>query len=210
VLSQGVLALSAAVLLVACDAASTEPTDGDARAVATVGQLLGPWSRTPFVAAPELLAAADRTCRSDIPMPNGVKLVVVDVRGGGLAQVYLAGPNGAAGSCNDMKIDRNGRFEAGGGGSTSDGGQAEAPLGQIEIRLRDISGSGRPLVTSAVAGPVGPGIARVEIGGPGQPTVEATLSNRWFAAWTPGAWPAGWSVRGFDPNGALVTTVQGP
>lgn len=205
------LALSTVVLLVACDGASTEATDAaEARTVATVAQLVGPWSRRPFVAAPELLAAADRTCRSDIPMPNGVQLAVVDVRGGSLAQVYYSGPNGAAGSCNDMKIDPAGRLQAAGGGSTTNGGQPEAPLGQFEIRLLDISGSGRPLVTSAVAGPVGPGITRVDIVGAGQPIIEATLSNGWFAAWTPGAWPRGWSVRGFDPNGALVTTVQGP
>jgi len=210
VLRETLLAFSAAVLFVACDAASTEPSDAaDARDLATVGQLVGPWSPIPFFAAPGLLAAADRACRTDIPMPNDVQLVVVDVRGGGLAQVYYSGPNGAAGSCNDMKIDPAGRLQAAGGGSTTNAAQ-RAPLGQFEIRLDDISGSGRPLVTSAVAGPAGPGIARVEIVGPGQPIIEATMSNGWFAAWTPGAWPAGWSVRGFEPNGALVTTVQGP
>jgi hypothetical protein len=194
-----------AALVTAC---GDEPVTTSGPAPATMAQLLGPWSATPYLPPAAVLAAADVACRTGIaPFPKGVALVLVDARGGGLAQAYFAGANGNVASCYDMAIHPNGSIEALGGGSWGSG--LGPPLAATEIRLTDQSSSGNPPTSTHLAGPIGRGIVRVQLIRPGDLDVEAAVANGWFAVWVPGDLPRGWNVRGFDSNGEVVATVPG-
>jgi hypothetical protein len=212
-------ALAMLIVVIGCDAASEPSGPPAGPQAATMEQLLGPWSPTPFVPSPAVVAAAEQACRAmhipDFPRmapgaQNGFKLAIVDVRGAGVAQAYFTDADAQV-TCADMTIDRDGTIVARGGGSRSGGGAPAGLLDPFEIRITDTSWSqDAQAISSRAAGLIGAGIARIEVVRPGQPLVRATIANGWFAAWVPAAMPAGWSVRGFDASGAQVTSVPAP
>ena len=79
----------AAVLLASVVACSGIPDvlhglDGSA----TPQQLNAPWQAQPMRPSAEIVAAADRACRKDIPFQAGLPLLLVDARGEGRLQLF--------------------------------------------------------------------------------------------------------------------------
>jgi hypothetical protein len=132
-LGRKIALLAMFVVFAGCDATSepSEPPIGPQ--AATIDQLLGPWSRTPFVPPPALLASADRACKAALGPDSShhielMELKVVDVRGTGVAQAFLEAANGdAQAACYEMSIAPDGTVAATGGGGSS-GGVSSGPI----------------------------------------------------------------------------------
>lgn len=202
------LAILVALLLAACaPTASGPPTEAPDGAIAA--QLFGPWSANPFGVPPAIAAAVDGACRTfqrdaDMDFQPGQAMVVIDVRGAGVAQVWYAGPNGVSASCQDVTLDPAQAAAVLGGGSSSSGGGPQVAVAPNSILVIDRIGSGVPGVPvekSYVSGKVGAGITRVQIEQPGRAPVVATIGRGWFAAWFPGEWAPRSFVVGYDVLG---------
>jgi hypothetical protein len=208
-----ILALLAATITACGEAAVSDAPNAFPQPIpATAANLLGPWRTTPLVLDPVLVAAVDRACRADIPMPPGVALVVVDARGGGTLQPFYAGPDGSSGNCLDVEVLADGQIEPSGAGGTGSG-EVPPPLKMFELRQSGISGqggdgAGGPVPMTLASGQVGPGITHVVVQLAGQPPILASTSNGWYAAWWPGPLPKGSKVVGYDSAGQPVASAD--
>ena len=172
-----------------------------------MGDLWGPWQAQPIAIPAALLPRVDAACRAAMqPFPT-VPLVALDARGDGLIQALFSGPNGEA-FCQDMKVTREGKVEALGGGFTSRGQPAPGPAPFALENAGGMGSGGGPNGGRVVAlGRAGPGITAVVIDVPGQGRLSASLTNGWYIAAFPGNWPRGTKVIGLDATGDEVATT---
>ena len=200
------IALGALLLFgfAACGSDSSEPE------ATAASPLAGPWQPTPIALQGPILDAIDRACRASMqPFPEGVRLVVVDARGGGHIQAQFAGANGQEAFCMDMRVNALGQVKAVGGGSMSTGPAGFLALKPLDLETRGTMSSGDPPTSSVTAGRAGNGIAKVVVEIPGKQPIIASLANGWYVASWPAAWPQGSKVAAFDLLGRRVaeTTV---
>ena len=121
-------------------------------------------------------------------MPDGAVISVIDARGAGELELYYsASLSGGWATCTQMGVDRLGNVKAGRGHAVS-GGSGEQ-LQPFKLQFEDFRWSGEPpgpIKASWLVGRAGPGITRVEIRSPGRPTIDASIANGWWTAWSPG------------------------
>jgi hypothetical protein len=194
------IALIAALLFVNVACGLRRPDE----VTAPAGAIDGPWRPVPFALPGPITEAVDRTCRGFTEeFPQQARLVVIDARGAGRVEARYAGPNGVEATCTRMTIDATGRVVAGGGG-IGIGGQEWRVLQPLEIEDQSGFGSNE---SSTAMGRAGAGIATVVIVMPGKPPVTASLTNGWYLAWWPGAWPPGTKIVGLDSLGQTVSEI---
>lgn len=213
-----------AVVVVVAACGSDPPTGSDdgplpVVQVATINDLVGPWRAQPLHADPAMADRIADTCSHDMEGPLNVPAQVIDVRGGGVAIVRLAGPTTTIG-CDALRITAAGQIEGAGGGFRGDQAEQLPTIGNVEldqIERSTVEGGSLTITGYSVKGRAGPGIASVTIEPEGGQVVTATLTNGWFAGWWPGRIPndretmhPAVRIRGFDVTGGLVaeTTLQ--
>jgi hypothetical protein len=129
----------------------------------------------------------------------------VDTRGGSRIFLVYAGVN-AEQECL-VEVRQNGESIMTSGGSTV--GEVFKPMapGQIESQGGGTAGDG-PDGVSSIVGPVGPGVARVDVEvGDGRSVVASVGPTGWFAAWWPGA--VGFrSLTAYDGAGGVTGAAQ--
>lgn len=191
--------------------ATSEPSSSaPAGELPLAGAIFGKWLPEPVPIPPNLVPRVDQACRANLgaDLPAGAVINLIDARGGGVLQTYYyANVSGGWASCTDMAVDPLGGVSAERGHIVSAG---TGDLDPLELEFTDFNWSGEdPITASHLVGRTGPGIARVEIRSPGQPSIVASSANGWWAAWTPGPMPARWSIVALDTLGRAVDAVDG-
>lgn len=188
----------AALLLTGCAEQPPAPPE-----IHDIGE---PWQPTPFAVDETVLAAVERSCRSQGLVPNTVPLSVIDVRGGGAGMIVLADA-GNEGECLVTR-DRGGGFTTVIGGAMSGIGAispvAPRTIGQPSVGAATIGPLDGRQLTYAV-GQAGSEVGLIEILLADGTRIQASNWGRgWFAAWWPGdRQQIRWSV--YDVNGVPLT-----
>jgi hypothetical protein len=197
--------LLALLTLAGCGDAAPAGVGTTPQAFAQLRDVLGPWQPSPFVPDPQLVAAADATCRAFHRGSLG-SLVVVDVRGGGVVEAFYAEGQRDFFECTQMRVSETGQVTADqGGGSGGDPRPAPAAFELMHLGGGHSTGPNGEPRAATTFGRAGAGIARVQIQVAGQPPIVATLVNGWFAAWWPGGPRA--TTLGFDGGGGIVARL---
>jgi hypothetical protein len=208
------VSLLAAVLAVAGCAGQPDGTPDvgptEAPPPASLAVLTGQWRAEPVALDPVVEADADRTCRTDPELPGGMRMVLVDARGGGRLMALYVGPGGLA-ECGFLEIDAKGAVT----GSLSDV-SGDANAGPPPGRLSGISAGGSDggetgQAWQEVHGRAGPGITRVVITVEDVGRVTATLRDGVFSAWwpidetpKPRVWMKDYAVTAYDILGQQI------
>jgi hypothetical protein len=175
---------------------------------ATQAQLFGPWSPVPFALPPALRDTVDRACRAFIaPVPDDVRVAVMDARGLGIVQAYYWSDAGFQGQCIDVSLDPRVEFPIL-GGANSGGGPPWRALGPNELILDGfpvtIGDSG---AHARIFGRLGQGIATVDLILTDGRTIRAATSGSFFAVWVVGLVPDGFHLLGLDRAGRKVAEI---
>ena len=168
--------------------------------------LLGPWLHAPIDLAPEALVAIGEACRTLQDAPGEMVIALVDARGGGSADAYLASADGGLETCIGLQIDQSGTVGDFLMGNSYGPGRWSA-VGPREVDVVDRSHIEAPRDELHVAGLVGSDIAEVRFTADGREPIRATVMGGWFAAWLPAARYARYTLRGYDANGVEVFAI---
>ena len=175
---------------------------------ATLADLTGPWRAAPMRLDSVTEMKADAACRRDPEFPGGVRLALVDARGGGkLSTIYDGGDDLIVDCVTEIGPDGDvwGSIRTVGPGLRSGPGQ-----------LRSIGGGGGggadgPGMTWTF-GRVGQGIVAVVVDVAGIGRITATVQNGWYLAWWEGARglgdpPQPRTVTAFDAFGTVLDQI---
>jgi hypothetical protein len=204
------------LLIVACGT-DLEPSPPPATPPATLADLRGPWSATPFALDAVTLAGVVDGCARDLEIVRGTA-AIVDARGAEVVTVRMTGNQ--SGSCDALQITAAGEVAGAGSGWRANATERitipnDASIAGIETQI--VQGGGLSVTGWSVYGRAGSAIRTIQVIPADHLPVTATFVNGWFAAWWPsrpnepspdlGRFPP-FRVRGFDGAGMPLIEVQ--
>jgi len=147
---------------------------------ATLADLTGPWRAAPMRLDSVTEMKADAACRRDPEFPGGVRLALVDARGGGKLPTIYDGGEDLMVDCVDTGIGPDGNvwgsMRTVGPGLRPDPGKLRS-LGGGQFWSADRPG------WAYASGRVGQGIVAVVVDVAGIGRITATVQNGWYLAW---------------------------